>query len=88
MLCLVVVGKLMPPCDPQSCDGGSFVLLAGSTMPDWSAREGSDKIAPWSSRLGVGREASFLTLENKFSYRKANEGMTRDSSSEGRRIFS
>ena len=58
-------------------------------MPDWSAGEGSDKKALWSSRVGVGREASFLTPENKLSYRNANErSTTRDSLSEGGRIFS
>ena len=89
VLCLVVVGKLACPCNPQSCAGGSLVLLAGSTMPDWSAGEGSDKKALWSSRLGVGHGASFLTPENKLSYRNANERTTtRDSLSEGGRIFS
>ena len=39
--------------------------MAGLTMPDLSAGEGPDRTALWSSRLGVGREASFLTRENK-----------------------
>ena len=46
------------------------MLLAGSAMPDWSARGGPDKTAFWSSRLGVGCEASFLTPGNKSNYSK------------------
>ena len=58
VLCHVEAGKLACPCDSQSCAGGSLVLLSGSTMPDWSAGEGSDKTAHWSSRLEVGGGAS------------------------------
>lgn len=46
VLCLVVAGN---PCDPQSHASRSLVLLVGSTTPDWSAQEGSDK-----TRLEVG----------------------------------
>lgn len=34
---------------------------------------GSDKTAPWTYSLRVGREASFLNAENKSSCRNANE---------------
>ena len=57
-------------------------------MLDWFVVEGSHKTAPLSSRLGVGCETSFLTLENKFSYKNANKRTTRDSLSEGGRIES
>ena len=50
----VVAGRLVCPCDPQSCIDRSLVLLVGLTMPDRSVGEGSDKTAPWSSRLGIG----------------------------------
>ena len=58
---LAVAGRPACPYDPQSYAGGSLVLLAGLTMPDWSVGEGTDKTTPWSSRLGVGREASNAT---------------------------
>ena len=67
MLYLVVAGKLACPWNPQSCASRSLVLLAGSTMPDLSARE---ETTPWSSKLGVGHVASFLTTGNKSSYSK------------------
>ena len=38
---------------PQSCADESLVLLVGSIMPAWS-------VGDWSTKLGVGREASFL----------------------------
>ena len=43
VFCLVMVGKLACRCDAQSCASGSLVLMAGSTMPDWSAGEGQTK---------------------------------------------
>ena len=44
VLCLDVAGRLVSPYrDPRSYTGGSLGLLAGSTMPGWSAGEGSDK---------------------------------------------
>ena len=53
------------------------MLLAGSTMPDWSVGEGPDKTAPWSSRWGVGLEGSFLTpgnsLDTEIPMRKLQE---------------
>ena len=58
VLYLVVAGRLVCPCDPQSRIGGSLVLLVGLTMPGGSAGEGSDKTAFWPSRLGVGRGVS------------------------------
>ena len=58
VLCLVVAGRLVCPYDPQSCIGGSLVLLVGLTMPGRSVGEGSDKTVPWPSRLGVGRGVS------------------------------
>ena len=59
MFRLVLMGKLVYPCDSQSSAGGSLVCLAGSTMLDWSAGEGSDTTAPWSPRLGVGVRPAF-----------------------------
>ena len=40
-----MVGWLAHPYDPQSYAGGSSVFLAGSTIPDWSAGEGSDEMS-------------------------------------------
>lgn len=51
-LCVVVAGKLECLCDPQSCAGGSLVLLAVSTMVDWSAGEGSDKTSTLALQAG------------------------------------
>ena len=53
-LCLFVTGGLVRPNDPQSYIAGSLVLLVGLTMPGRFVDEGSDKTAPWPSRLGVG----------------------------------
>jgi len=61
VLCLVVEGRLVCPYHPLSCTGGSLVLLAGLTMPDWSEGEETDETTPWSPRLGVGRETSIST---------------------------
>ena len=48
----------MCPRDPQSCTGGSLVLLGGLTMPGRSAGEGSDKTALWTSRLEARRRVN------------------------------
>ena len=40
-------------CLPQSCASGSLVLLAGSTMPDWSVGEGQTKKYSVGWGLGV-----------------------------------
>ena len=37
LVCLVMAGRLVWPYDHQGYAGGSIVLLAGLTMPDWSA---------------------------------------------------
>ncbi len=52
MLFLDVAGKLACPCDSQSCAGRSLALLARSTMPDWSAGEGSDKTSTLVLQVG------------------------------------
>ena len=58
VLCLVVAGRLVCPYEPQSCIGGSLVLLVGLTMPGRSVGEEFDKAASWPSRLGVGHGVS------------------------------
>ena len=52
VVCLVVAGRLVWPCDPQGYAGRSLVLLAGLTMLDWSAR--------WGSRLKQHRLGSHI----------------------------
>ena len=55
---LVVVRELVYLYNPESYAGGSLVLPAGVTMPDWSKGRDQTKNDPWSSRLGVGRGAN------------------------------
>ena len=72
VLCLVVVGKLACPCNPQSCAGGSLVLLAGSTMPDWSAEEGSvpRKVYNWVNLESVKDTVDSQLRDQKAGFRK------------------
>ena len=42
----------------KAVSAGSLVPLVGLTMLGGSVGEGSDKTAPWPSRLGVGRGVS------------------------------
>ena len=57
VVCLVVAGKLVWPYDPQGYASVSLVLLAGLTMPDWSAR--------WGSRLKQHRLGSHNTPKGR-----------------------
>ena len=51
-LCASVILRAMP--------AGIRVSLVGLTMPDWSRVRFQTKSDPWSSRLGVGRQANNL----------------------------
>ena len=51
-LCASVIPRAMP--------AGIRVSLVGLTMPDWSRVRFQTKSDPWSSRLGVGRQANNL----------------------------
>ena len=51
-MCASVILRAVP--------AGIRVSLVGLTMPDWSRVRFQTKSDPWSSRLGVGRQANNL----------------------------
>jgi len=76
VLCLALAGRLARPYDPQSCAGRSLVLLAGLTMPDWSAGEGPEETTPWSPSWGLGAGLASPPHKKQYNcYRNRSKGI-------------
>ena len=49
------------------CTSGNLVLMAGSTMPDWSAGEGQTKQHPGPPGWGLGMSPPFSTFKTRLA---------------------